>query len=255
MQHVTGSFLLPSFLAFLYCHRPRRRTVPRSSTTPPPLLNLLVLPQVAALHCTSQLYDTAPAAPHVSARRDKLRSTKHRAHAKILSATNNAVTGQGKGEGQGQGRSDTDSSQPPPQQQQQQGKEEEEDGPSTAEQGTEDCARRSAPHAGPAWSCGGVVSLPLPWLCVLWQRALQHPNLNMQRLGLRTFLQRHWNQAGAQKWVVHNVCSIRGCSTPTSTCNAWGCAPFCKGAGTKQVCRNRARVVQYVCLFILQFMF
>ncbi len=29
-------------------------------------------------------------------------------------------------------------------------------------------------------------------MCVLWQRALQHPNLAVQRLGLRTFLQRDW---------------------------------------------------------------
>ena len=30
------------------------------------------------------------------------------------------------------------------------------------------------------------------WHLVLWQRALQHPNVAVQRLGLRTFLQRDW---------------------------------------------------------------
>ncbi|GIL82026.1 hypothetical protein Vretifemale_10973 [Volvox reticuliferus] len=35
-------------------------------------------------------------------------------------------------------------------------------------------------------------SVPQAWQCILWSRALQHGNVQVQRLGMRTFLQRDW---------------------------------------------------------------
>ena len=42
-----------------------------------------------------------------------------------------------------------------------------------------------------------AVSLDPAWLHVLWQRVLQHPNLVVQRQGLRTVLQRDWGYSNS----------------------------------------------------------
>lgn len=57
--------------------------------------------------------------------------------------------------------------------------------------------------AGPAASLGDPQDMA--WMCVLWQRALQHPNAQVQRMGLRTFLQRAWGSStgGAVEAGVH----------------------------------------------------
>ena len=38
----------------------------------------------------------------------------------------------------------------------------------------------------------GAAALSMDWLCVLWQRGLNHPNLQVQKMALRSFLQRAW---------------------------------------------------------------
>ncbi|GIL43960.1 hypothetical protein Vafri_1516 [Volvox africanus] len=44
-------------------------------------------------------------------------------------------------------------------------------------------------------------SVPQAWQCVLWSRALQHGNVQVQRLGMRTFLQRDWRAADVLRSV------------------------------------------------------
>ncbi|GLI70009.1 hypothetical protein VaNZ11_014743 [Volvox africanus] len=43
--------------------------------------------------------------------------------------------------------------------------------------------------------------VPQAWQCVLWSRALQHGNVQVQRLGMRTFLQRDWRSADVLRSV------------------------------------------------------
>ncbi|MEW5302934.1 MAG: hypothetical protein WDW36_005671 [Sanguina aurantia] len=58
---------------------------------------------------------------------------------------------------------------------------------SSAETATAPAAAAAASEAAPA-----PPALAMPWRCVVWQRALQHANPYVQRLGLRSFLQRDW---------------------------------------------------------------
>ena len=50
------------------------------------------------------------------------------------------------------------------------------------------------------------------WHLVLWQRALQHPNVAVQRLGLRTFLQRDW---GYDPCSLAEGCGVDGATSST----------------------------------------
>lgn len=65
----------------------------------------------------------------------------------------------------------------------------------------------SSGSTAPTGACLWLV--PQPWQCVLWARVLQHGNIQVQRLGMRTFLQRDWRQpAVLQQVPVGFVASV-----------------------------------------------
>lgn len=47
-------------------------------------------------------------------------------------------------------------------------------------------------------------ALAMPWRCVVWQRALHHENPYVQRLGLRSFLQRDWETPSRSPPLLHS---------------------------------------------------
>ncbi|PNH07214.1 putative methyltransferase TARBP1 [Tetrabaena socialis] len=64
-----------------------------------------------------------------------------------------------------------------------------------------DAAAPAAALAAAGAGAGAVSGVPLEWQCVLWSRALQHGNVQVQRLAMRTLLQRDWRGGEALRAV------------------------------------------------------